>query len=164
MKVKTSRFGEIEIPDDSNIHFPEGIVGFKECKEFVIFDCGDEGVFKWLQSCEKDDVAFVICEARLIIPDYSIILGNKELDILGTKSAEELVICLILCIPPDPKDMTANLLGPVVFNIEKRIGMQLVLINPDYSTKYKVFVDGDSGDAGENSDVQEASADAEGGE
>ncbi|MHC4870338.1 MAG: flagellar assembly protein FliW [Planctomycetota bacterium] len=147
----TSRFGEIEIPDESSINFPEGVVGFKECSEFVIFDCGDDGVFKWLQSCNKDDVAFVICEAHLIIPEYRIILGQKELDALSAKSVDELITCLILCIPENPHDMTANLLGPIVFNAEKRVGMQLVLINPDYSTKYKVFADPEqeTGDKGE---------------
>ncbi len=144
MKVVTSRFGEIEVPDDSVINFPEGVVGFKECNKFVIFDCSDDGVFKWLQSCDKDDVAFVICEASMIVPEYQAILGQKELDALQAKDLSELVTCLILCIPEDPKEMTANLLGPIVFNAEKRVGMQMVLINPGYSTQYKVFADPDN--------------------
>jgi flagellar assembly factor FliW len=141
MKVQTSRFAEIEVPDESLIHFPEGVVGFKECIRFVIFDCGDDGVFKWLQSADRPDVAFVICEAQLIVPDYQVMIGHLEMDLLEAGSLDELVTCLILSIPDDPNEMTANLLGPIVFNSEKRIGKQLVLINPEYSTKHKVFAD-----------------------
>ena len=139
MKVETSRFGEIEVPEESAITFPEGIVGFKECTRFVIFDCGDEGVFKWLQSIDRPEIAFVICEAHLIVPDYKVMIGEKERALLSLASLEDAVVCLILYIPPDPQEMTANLLGPVLFNAEARLGMQLVLVNPEYSTKHRVF-------------------------
>ena len=139
MKVQTSRFGEIEVPDSSSIRFPEGIVGFRNTTEFVMFDCGDQGVFKWLQSTQDPEIAFVICEANLIVPNYQIIIGNKEAGILGVENADDLLIALILSIPDDPHEMTANLLGPLLFNVQKRTGMQVVLINPAYSTRFKVF-------------------------
>jgi flagellar assembly factor FliW len=139
MKVVTSRFGEIDVPEDTAITFPEGIVGFKDCTRFVMFDCGDDGVFKWLQSVDRPEIAFVICEAHLIVPEYRAMVGRKELRVLNLDDPADAVVCLILCIPPDPKEMTANLLGPIVFNSEERLGMQLVLVNPEYSTKYRVF-------------------------
>lgn len=147
MKVQTSRFGEIEVPDESVIRFPEGIVGFRETTEFVMFDCGDEGVFKWLQSSQDPEIAFVICEANLIIPGYQIIVGKKELSALEAETTDELLVALILSIPEDPREMTANLLGPLVFNVEKRSGMQVVLINPAYSTRFKVFASADDASA-----------------
>jgi flagellar assembly factor FliW len=139
MNVTTSRFGEIELPDESLITFPEGIVGFPEATRFVIFDCGDEGIFKWLQSCDKPDLAFVICEASLIVPEYQVMIGEKERSLLQLDSIEAGVVCLILIIPDDPSETTANLLGPIVMNSETRLGMQLVLVNPDYSARHRVF-------------------------
>jgi flagellar assembly factor FliW len=143
MKVTTSRFGEIDVPDDSLITFPQGIVGFKDCTRFVIFDCGDEGVFKWLQSVDRPDIAFVIAPAHLIYPGYQVGVGQQELELLQITSTEEALICLILCIPKDPKEMTANLLGPIVFNSEARLGMQVVLVNPEYSPRHRVFAQAD---------------------
>ncbi|MBN1256418.1 MAG: flagellar assembly protein FliW [Planctomycetes bacterium] len=142
MKVMTSRFGEIEVPDDSTITFPQGVVGFKECTRFIIFDCGEEGIFKWLQSVDNPEIAFVICEASLIVPNYQVVVGQQELETLQLDNIEDAVACLILCIPKDPNEVTANLLGPVVFNSEKRLGMQVVLVNPDYSTRHRVFMSG----------------------
>lgn len=140
MKVTTSRFGVIEVPDESAITFPEGIVGFKEARSFVLFDCGDEGIFKWMQAVEVPELAFVICEAQLIVPDYQIVIGAKEREMLKLGKVEDAVVCLIVRIAEDPMETTANLLGPVVMNTETRIGMQMVLVNPEYSTQHKVFV------------------------
>ena len=35
-KIMTTRFGEIEIDEKRKIHFPEGILGFPDSKEYVI--------------------------------------------------------------------------------------------------------------------------------
>lgn len=139
MKIKTSRFGEIEVTDDSLITFPDGIIGFKDAKGFVIFECGDQGVFKWLQSVSIPELAFVICEASLALPNYQVALSPKDQDLLQLKDAADAAICLILVIPDDPQETTANLLGPIVMNSSSRLGMQLILVNPDYSTRYKIF-------------------------
>lgn len=139
MKVKTSRFGEIEIPDSTLITFPDGMIGFPENKNFVIFDCGEDGVFKWLQSCERPELAFVICDAHLVLADYKIVLGHKETETLGLSNPDDAAVVLIVIIPKNPMDATANLLGPIVMNSATRIGMQLVLVNPAYSTKHRIF-------------------------
>lgn len=143
MKIATTRFGEIDLPDESLITFPEGIVGFPHATGFVIFDCGDDGIFKWLQSVNVPELAFVICEATLIVPQYQIAIGRKEQDVLRLERPEDAAVCLILSIPPNPADMTANLVGPIVMNAESRLGMQLVLVNPEYDTRYRVFAAAD---------------------
>ncbi len=139
MKVKTTRFGEIDVPDETLITFPEGVVGFKEAHGFVIFDCGDQGLFKWLQSTDIPELAFVICESHLIVPNYQVVIGQKERDLLELQNTEDAAVCLILVIPEDPQETTGNLLGPIVMNAQSRLGMQLVLVNPEYSTRYKIF-------------------------
>lgn len=153
MKVNTSRFGEIEVPDESLITFPEGIIGFKDAKGFIIFDCGDQGVFKWLQSTTIPELAFVICEAALVVADYQIMISPKDRETLQMQSATDAAVCLILVIPDDPQETTANLLGPIVMNAASRIGMQLVVVNPEYSARHKVFKQaGSSGDTGKGAD------------
>jgi flagellar assembly factor FliW len=139
MKFTTSRFGEIEVPDESQIFFPEGVVGFKGAHHFVMFDCGEEGIFKWLQSVELPELAFVICEAQRIVPDYQVMIGEKERDLLELDRPEDAAVCLILNIPENFQDATANLLGPIVMNGESRRGMQLVLVHPDYSARHRIF-------------------------
>jgi flagellar assembly factor FliW len=141
MKVRTSRFGEIDVPDEKLIAFPEGMIGFRDTTRFVIFDCTEDGIFKWLQSCDRPEIAFVICEARWIVPQYQIMIGEKERTLLQLKKPEDGAVCLILMIPGNPREATANLLGPIVMNAESRIGLQLVLVNPDYNARHRIFAD-----------------------
>lgn len=141
MIVKTSRFGDKEVPDEALLTFPEGVIGFRDATRFVMFECSDDGLFKWLQSCDRPDLAFVICEANAIVANYQILIGEKERQVLKLEKPDDAVVCLILVIPKDPADATANLLGPLVFNSETRLGMQIVVVNPNYSTRYRLFRD-----------------------
>ena len=143
MIVKTSRFGDKEVPDETLITFPEGVIGFRDATRFVMFECSDDGIFKWLQSCDKPELAFVVAEASLIVPNYRVAISDKERQTLKLKSMDDMVVCLILIIPKNPLDATANLLGPLLFNIEERIGMEAVLVNPEYSTRFRIFVAND---------------------
>ncbi|MDR3211020.1 MAG: flagellar assembly protein FliW [Planctomycetota bacterium] len=139
MIVKTSRFGDKEVPEETLLVFPEGVIGFKDATRFVMFECSDDGIFKWLQSCDRPELAFVICEASLIVPGYKIVIGEKERQVLKLEKTDDAVVCLILVIPKDPTEATANLLGPLVMNAESRLGMQVVVVNPLYSTRHRLF-------------------------
>ena len=92
-----------------------------------------------MQSTDIPELAFVICESHLIVPNYKVVIGQKERDLLQLESTDDAAVCLILVIPEDPQETTGNLLGPIVMNAKTRLGMQLVLVNPEYSTRYKIF-------------------------
>ena len=51
MKVDTKYFGEIEIGEEKILHFPQGLFGFDEYKDFtILYDNEEEGepFFSWL--------------------------------------------------------------------------------------------------------------------
>ncbi len=159
MKVRTSRFGEIDVPDSALITFPQGVVGFPGETRFVLFDCGEEGVFKWLQSVDRPELAFVLCEAGLVKPDYRVPIGPQEQELLGIERLEDAAVCLILTLAADPAETTANLLGPIVMNAETRLGMQLVLVEETYTTRYRIFAsreEAGSATSGGSTDAEEA--------
>ena len=148
MRVKTSRFGDVTVEDSAVISFPDGVVGFPLSRSFVIFD-GPEGTpFKWLQATDNPALAFVICDPFLLKKDYRPPLPEAELAPLGIEKPEDLVVCAILSIPADPWQMTANLLGPLIFNASRKIGRQVVLSGTDYPVKYPVFPAGRPAAAG----------------
>ena len=60
MRVDTTRFGEIEIQDKDLFEFPMGMLGFGRYKWFFIVDHRDNSPFKWLQSAEDGELAFII--------------------------------------------------------------------------------------------------------
>ena len=85
MLVQTSRFGEIEVKDDQIISFPSGLIGFSEGHRFVIREDEAAAPFRWLQSIDSEDLAFVMIEPHVSISNYELELTNDHLKKLHQK-------------------------------------------------------------------------------
>jgi flagellar assembly factor FliW len=58
---------------------------------------------------------------------------------LDLKSEEDAVISVIITIPSNPQNMTANLKAPLVFNLKNRRGKQLVVSSSSYTTRHNIM-------------------------
>jgi flagellar assembly factor FliW len=138
--IHTKHFGDITVQDEQIITFSPGLLGFSELHRYVLIEHGQESPFLWLQCVDKPELAFVVIDPILVMPDYQIgpITGiEKELDV---KNLGDLKILVILTIPPGrPQEMTANLMGPLLINLANRRGKQLVLESSPYSHKHPVL-------------------------
>ena len=139
MKVLTTRFGEVEVPEDDRVTFPNGILGFSDVQQYVLLKTTELGLFRWLQSTEIPALAFVVCDPRLIVPDYGIELPFGELEDIGVEDASQAEVMVILTRPHDIDRMTANLQGPIIYSRTRRLAKQLVLTDDRYSCRYRVF-------------------------
>lgn len=139
IKVKTTRFGEIEIKDHDVLELPSGLIGFPELKRYVLLDHDKDSPFKWLQSLDDGAIAFVLINPLLFKPDYMVEVTEAEVTDLELKNEEDAVISVIITIPTNPQNMTANLKAPLVFNLQNRKGKQLVLSNPAYTTRHNIM-------------------------
>lgn len=139
MKIKTTRFGEIDVPENDLIFMPQGIIGFQDLKNYVILDHEKDSPFKWLQSVEDGSIAFVLINPLTFKPDYEVEVSESEIKELDLTSEEDAVISVIVTIPSNPKNMTANLKGPLIFNLQNRKGKQIVLQDPNYTTRHNIM-------------------------
>lgn len=141
MIIQTTRFGELEIREEDIYTFPEGLLGFSHVKKFVVVENPSGGPFLWLQAVEHPAIAFVITNPLLIKPDYTVAVKKEELAVIKLERSEDGEVHVILTVPSDPLKTTANLMGPLVFNVKERLGKQIVLSDVGYTTKYPVFVE-----------------------
>lgn len=150
VKIKTSRFGEIEKPESDIFHFPEGLLGFRLVRRFTIVENPKPGPFIWLQAVDVPELAFVVTDPLLFKPDYVVRVQKQELESIKIADIENARVLVIVVVPHNVREMTANLQGPVVFNTKENLGKQLVLQGEEYTTKYRVFQDGDKDTPSEN--------------
>ena len=129
MKLSTTRFGEIEIQEESIINFPFGIPGFPDLKRFVIIDYKDP--IKWLHSVEDPDIAFIITVPFVLFPEYSFTIKDDVEEFLGIKEASDVLIFAILAVSDN--NLMANLKAPVVINISNKKAVQILLEDDRYS-------------------------------
>ena len=139
LKIPTTRFGTLEIGADQIIQVPTGIIGFPECKRYVLLEHRQGSSFFWLQSLDNEALAFVVINPLLFQPDYTFDLSPEDRQALEIQNGQaELQTLAIVNIAHREKDertieITANLLGPIVVNIPKRLARQLIL------DKYQLF-------------------------
>lgn len=139
LKVQTTRFGEIEIKEEDVVYLPAGIIGFPELTRYILLDHDKESPFKWLQSVEDGSIAFVLINPLLFKPDYTVEVTEAEVSDLQLSAEEDAVISVIITMPSNPQNMTANLKAPLVFNLKNRKGKQLILNNPIYTTRHNIM-------------------------
>lgn len=140
MRLDTKHFGELEIEDEKIINFSEGLLGFEDEKRFIIINNQDEeSPFQWLQSVKNPDLAFVIINPFIVYPNYDIEIPKRTLKKLEIDNEKNIIIYSIVVVPKDVEKMTTNLLGPVVININKMLGKQVILDDERYSTKHHIF-------------------------
>lgn len=128
MIIHSTRFGDIECPEEKILKIPSGIIGFPSSTRYLVLDHDRDVPFKWLQSLDQEELAFVIVDPVWFKPDYRVTIALDEIMELGRADERELVLFVILTIPSDdPSRMTANLRGPVIVNAGTRTGKQVIL-------------------------------------
>ena len=136
MKIATFRFGELEIPDRNIIEFPKGIIGFEQFKKYVLLEREDSDPFCWMQSLEDPNLAFVVINPTIFFKNYKIEIHYKELEDIQVRSLDRIEIFTIVTIPDDITRMSANLLGPLVINLDNNCAKQIVLVNSPYTIQH----------------------------
>ena len=139
MKVKTTRFGELEVNPTDLVTFAEGLFGFENLKKYFVVDPGDSTLILWLQSTEDEKVAFPIIEPKIFKPDYIAKLLPADLNGLDLDSLQSAKLYSILTIPGTVTEMSANLKAPIVINSLKKIGKQIVLQDSKLSVKHEMY-------------------------
>jgi flagellar assembly factor FliW len=131
IRIETARFGELEVPNSSVMHFPDGIVPFGRDLTFAVIgdDCSglvpQPGPVAWLQCVQLPELAFWVGHAGLLLPDHRIELEPHHLRRMHIRRPDQLSVLLILTL--QDRQVTANLLAPVLLNTARRLGRQVIL-------------------------------------
>ena len=143
MEIETTRFGILHVREDQVIDVPSGILGFPEDKRYLLFNHQEGSPFWWFQSLDHGALAFVLIDPFLIMPDYELEMSPEDTARLQLEKEEEGLqgvqpMALVSISRGEPRVITANLLGPVVINLNKRVARQVVLDRQNYSHRFPV--------------------------
>lgn len=125
--------------DDTIVQMPAGLVGFPEVTSFRLFEPQGGYPLKFLQALDKEELSFVCIDVAAIKMDYEVPLSEADAAFLALERHEDSLVLALVVIPDDPRLMTANLAGPLVFNTRTRMGMQVVLNTDQFPLKYPIF-------------------------
>jgi flagellar assembly factor FliW len=143
MLIETTRFGPVDVDESRLIEIPAGLLGFSSFKTFSLLQPDDNGVFFWLQSVETPDLAFVVTDPALWVPDYQATIRKEQMEELGLTETGDAQVLVI--VNKREHSLTANLQGPIVVNAANRRAMQLVLAEKKWSTRHELVQLGEQG-------------------
>jgi flagellar assembly factor FliW len=113
---------------EKTVLFPLGIPGFPRHQKYVFSQTSEERPFAWMQSLDDASLAFPVIEAFRLVPDYTFEFDDSELEPLEIRSLQDCLVMAILRIEPHTRvKLYANLRAPLIINLAKNLGRQLIL-------------------------------------
>ena len=128
MKIHTTRFASIEIEPDDILFFRNGLIGFEDCRHWVLLADSENSSIAWLQSMQHSDVALPVVSPRRFVSGYQVRLEPTDVDMLQLSEVEQAFVLSV--VSRNEESLTLNLRAPLVINLDRRIGSQVITIDP----------------------------------
>jgi len=92
MKIDTTRFGLIELPDEAVIHFPRGLYGLEKARSYCMLKHDEPGRFQWLQATDAPAIAMVVTDPFLFFPSYEVEIPDSDAELLQASASSDVTI------------------------------------------------------------------------
>jgi flagellar assembly factor FliW len=123
------------------ITFAEGLLGFEEIREYLLFHEDEENVLWSLTAANDEQVPSFIVMDPFTVTEYHPALSKRDLERLGNPQPEDLCFLVIAVIREQLSDSVVNLKAPIVINIQNQNALQVILEDSDYPLRYPLFAD-----------------------
>ncbi len=140
LTVKTVEFGEIEVREEDIITFVQPILGFDECRKFMLVEDKDFFPIQWLQSIEEAALIFPVVHPLHFGVTYTENASSINLEDIQIENIDNAVIYTLLVIPSDKiENASTNLRAPIIINPESKLAKQVVYEDADYPVRFFLF-------------------------
>ncbi|MGA3185924.1 MAG: flagellar assembly protein FliW [Bryobacteraceae bacterium] len=124
-----------------HLEFPHGLPAFETHKRFRLIESRKREPLLFLESETNPKLSFLLLPVAMIDADYRLALSAEDGEALGTCGASPLV-CLAVITAAEDLPPTANLLAPVVVNLDSGKAVQAVRSDAVYSHKHPLVPGG----------------------
>lgn len=132
----------IEYTDADVTKFDSGLPGFEGLKDFLLTMNPEHEPFVWLYSIDNPKIRFLMVNPLLFRPEYSPNMHKEQITDLKIDDKDDLLLFVIVTLNPNPKLSTVNMAGPVLINIKRKIGKQVILDDGRYSIRERMMPEG----------------------
>ncbi len=136
MRVESRKFNTtFEMEADKVIHFPFGLIGFAEEKEFVLLERDQSPRIAWLQSVKNPELALPVVSGHELCEDYPDVPLTDAIfaDRVGEMSDDTALMVVLTC--QSGMAPTINMMSPIVVDAKTRTGAQLILQGTRFASR-----------------------------
>lgn len=124
MHIYTTRFGAVQIDSDDILLFPNGLIGFEDIRHWVLLADQASSDVGWLQSVSRPETALAVVSPRKFSPQYSLRVERADIEPLQLSAPDRAFVLAV--VSKDQTHLTLNLKSPLVLNLERCLGRQVV--------------------------------------
>ena len=135
----STRFGELDIPEDTILRFRAGMIGFPDLERYAIVKQREDSVFLWLHSLDEPGLAFPIVLPWVFYWDYEVKLSDEDMAAIHVERADQISIYCVVNVTENVREAMINLFSPVVINNGERLGRQVINVAEGYGTRDRLF-------------------------
>ena len=145
MIAQSTRLGELDVPDEQILEFPQGILGFPVEKRFALMEYKPASPFYFLQSLADPDLMFLMINPFAFFNDYEFAMDDALMGEIGVTADNPPTVFNIVTVKDKLANMTVNLAGPVLVNLRDGKAAQWVIEKTQFPTRYPLFPAGAGG-------------------
>lgn len=134
METIQTRFGTVEYDTSNLLHFPAGMIGLPNLRNFVVIPPKKEGPLFWIQNVDDPEYAFILTDPSHFFLDYKVSPDEIEKNSLKIQNENDCYTLSIVTVPPD-QNITLNLAAPILYSPQTNRAIQVVLEGGGFETK-----------------------------
>lgn len=139
--VSSLVLGDLEVSEHVLMTFDTPLWGFPNHHEYALLPAARNGLW-WLQSTLDAGVTFLLADPFVLDSSYGVDLGDTERAALHINEPADAFGLVMLTLPADGSSgATANFRAPLVFNLARRVGMQVVSRDDAHDLRQPVTLD-----------------------
>ena len=143
-QLQTKYVGTMAYDESSAFDFPSGLPGFRQEKAFVFIEMPEYAPLVFLQSLSQPALCFLALPVLSVNPDYRLAVSAEdraslELDPGRDPEPGDGILALALVSLHEGLLPTANLMAPIVVNVQQRRALQAIRVDRVYSHQHPVY-------------------------
>jgi flagellar assembly factor FliW len=134
--LQSTRFGEVEIPEEAVIEFPQGLIGLGGSR-YTLLARSDDAAFVWLHSLDDPALALPLTNPWRFFDSYEVEIADDEAERIGIVSDDDTSVYVTVRAAESLEDFSANLRAPIL--VSNGFGHQVINQAPDSPVRAPLF-------------------------
>jgi flagellar assembly factor FliW len=111
--IESTRFGALEVPDESVLEFPNGLIGLGGTR-YTLIAREESAPFLWLHSLDDPSLAIPVTNPWFFFASYEVEVSDAEAERIGVTDPSQADVYVTVRAGETIEDFRANLRAPIL--------------------------------------------------
>ena len=138
VNIDSTRFGALEVPEESVLEFPMGLIGLGGTR-YTLIAREESAPFLWLHSLDDPSLAIPVTNPWYFFSSYEVEVSDSEAERIGVTDPSQADVYVTVRAGESIEDFRANLRAPIL--IAGGRGHQVINEAKDTSVRATLFAE-----------------------